>query len=162
MNTFSKFLESKQSSMKRAKSSIDHEKENASDSSFNFPFKYRDTSFDTSTHAASQAKDRRPEFTKDDWKDLHKKTAITIRKEQLKNGWFLFYSKSMEQGYIGVLKNNKFKAITVLPKGKHNPQGGNAGGTTELEMMEMINLYNEEFNIIVENLDDIITILIDE
>ena len=119
---------------------------------------------DASVHASSQAKDRRPEFSKSDWIDLHKKTCAKIDEDGLyDDGWKLFYSKSMQQGYICMMKYIagkdllNIKVVTVLPKGKNNPQGGNNGGQTELELMEMeinideIEILLGKINLVIKN-----------
>lgn len=150
MKTFKEFMVEAQTgkaAFKKPKGKgKEYEIKNAGESAFKG---YRDVKNDIviqpSVHAASQAKDRRPEFSEQDWKQLHKKTAQKIDDDGLyDDGWKLFYSKSMQQGYICVLKFNdgsgilNVKVVTVLPKGKNNPQGGNSGGTTELELMESL------------------------
>jgi hypothetical protein len=120
---------------------------------FNFPYRFRDIKFAPSIHASAQAYDRRGEFRKSDWVELHKKTAKKIQSNKLTSGWFLFYSESMKQGYIGVLKKNKFTIVTVLPKGKNNPLGGKSGSGTTLELMEILNKYSD--SIIIESISDI-------
>jgi hypothetical protein len=146
MKTFKEFLlEVQKGLFKKPKGTgKEYEIKNAEISAFdNFTDRKNNIEIRATTHAKSQAKDRRPEFTKSDWEDLHKKTVKLIDDEGLyDDGWKLFYSKSMKQGYISRLsfngRNNKLTVtvITVLPKGKNNPKGGNSGGTTELELME--------------------------
>ncbi len=151
MLTFNQFLaEVVDGSGKRTKS---EENKIAYMSYFNFPYRFRDINFMPSIHASAQASDRRQDFRKSDWVELHKKTAKKIQSEKLTSGWFLFYSESMQQGYIGVLKNNKFTIVTVLPKGKNNPLGGKNGTSTTLELMEIFNKYSD--GVMLESLTDI-------
>jgi len=112
-------------------------------------------------HSKSQAKDRRPEYTKSDWEKLHKKVTQKIDDDGLyDDGYKLFYSKSMQQAYIAHLKFNdrnntlNLSVITVLPKGKNNPQGGNSSSTTDLELMESVT-YNDDMVALMENIDNI-------
>lgn len=144
----------------------EYERKNALLSSFgNFMDKKNDIRITASTHAKSQAKDRRPEYTKVDWEQLHKKVAQKIDDNGLyDDAWILFYSKSMKQGYICVLKYIDrrglldVRVITVLPKGKNNPQGGNSGGTTVLELMESANnniVELSESTVLLENIEDV-------
>lgn len=90
-------------------------------------------------HAKARAFQRRPDLTDKDWKTLHSKVFWKIRDDKLKSGVYLFYSKSMEQGYVcRVLKEKKqVKIITVLPKGAKNPSmGSDTQEKTKLAMME--------------------------
>lgn len=90
-------------------------------------------------HAKARAFQRRPDMTDKDWKSLHSKVFWKIRDDKLKSGVYLFYSKSMEQGYVcRVLKDKKqVKIITVLPKGAKNPSlGSDTQEKTKLAMME--------------------------
>lgn len=90
-------------------------------------------------HAKARAFQRRPDLTDKDWKSLHSKVFWKIRDDKLKSGVYLFYSKSMEQGYVcRVLKEKKqVKIITVLPKGAKNPSvGSDTQEKTKLAMME--------------------------
>jgi len=138
----------------------EYEVKNSKISAFgDFKDRKNDIYISASLHAKSQAHDRRPEFTKSDWDKLHKKTAEKINDDGMyDDGWKLFYSKSMQQGYIVLMKfvtssnNLNVKVITVLPKGKNNPQGGNSGGTTELELMESTSTDPEVIEML-ENID---------
>nr|DAF18166.1 MAG TPA: hypothetical protein [Caudoviricetes sp.] len=90
-------------------------------------------------HAKARAFQRRPDMTDKDWKSLHSKVFWKIRDDKLKSGVYLFYSKSMEQGYVcRVLKDKKqVKIITVLPKGAKNPSlGSDTQEKTQLAVME--------------------------
>lgn len=99
-----------------------------------------------SNHPRARAFQRRPEFTERDWQELHRKVYDKIKSENLKSGLYLFYSKSMQQGYICRYTFGKVRVITVLPKGKHDPRGGwDAQGnppkeTTSLVMMESLEM----------------------
>lgn len=140
----------------------EYELKNAQDSAFgDYTDKKNDIRITATVHSKSQAKDRRPEYTAKDWENLHKKTCATIDDGGMyDDGWKLFYSKSMKQGYITNLKFVdssgvlKVTVITVLPKGKNNPQGGNSGGTTELELMESCK--NDAYLVaLMENIDQL-------
>lgn len=122
----------------------DDEKSNAGSSKFKY-FKNRGWEIDPSIHAASQAKDRRPEMSVDDWKKLHRSVIAALPKKP-KGGDYLFYSKKQEQGYVASVnaKKRRIRVITVLPKGKHNPKGG-AGGGTNLMMVESEEYGYEEY-----------------
>lgn len=101
----------------------DDEKSNAEASKFKY-FKNRGWEIDPSIHAASQAKDRRPEMSEDDWKKLHRSVIAAIPKKA--NGDYLFYSKSQQQGYVASVsaKKKRIRIITVLPKKRSNAKPG--------------------------------------
>lgn len=123
---------------KRTKS---EEESHGSDSAINKTLKYRDWTFKPTTHAASQAKDRRPEFSLDDWKKMHAKVHDHVYNDQNKtNGEHLFHSKSQDQSYVANVdhKNKEIRVITVLPKGKHNPKEGTKKYTMEGFEVELI------------------------
>ena len=119
----------------------DDETANGADSSINKVLKYRDWTFKPTTHAASQAKDRRPEFSLDDWKKMHAKVHAHVTSDTSKtNGEHLFHSKSADQSYVANVdhKNKEIRVITVLPKGKHNPKEGTKKYTMEGVEVELI------------------------
>lgn len=97
-------------------------------------------------HAKARAFQRRPEFNEKDWKDLHSKVFWKIRDDKLKSGVYLFFSKSMQQGYVcRVLREKRqIKIITVLPKGAKNPSmGSDTQEKTELSIMEGLEYITE-------------------
>lgn len=143
MQSLRQFIESSQqhANMNRqhkSKRTKSEEQDWAKESKFNKVVKLNGYTFEPSIHASSQARDRRPEFSESDWKNLHRKAMWYIKDNQITNGAHLFYSKSMEQGYVATVKGKNVKIITVLPKLKHNPQGGNS--KTDLAMMEEIQI----------------------
>lgn len=89
--------------------------------------KFRDWTIDPTIHAAAQSYDRRPGFSLDDWKGLHLKMMdyILAMKPEV-SGDYIFYSKSMEQAYVAAVdfRRKYIRIVTVLPKGRKNPQPG--------------------------------------
>lgn len=77
-------------------------------------------------HAASQAKERRPDHTENDWFNLHSKMINHIVVNDTPSGDHAFYSKSTRQGYIASVNNaNKnINIITVLPAGHSRTKAG--------------------------------------
>jgi hypothetical protein len=67
-------------------------------------------------HPRARAFQRRPGFSTRDWEKLHQKVYKMIKDNNLKSGLYLFFSKSMQQGYICWYSFGKVKVITVLPK----------------------------------------------
>ena len=133
------------------------EEEYAKDSAFNFVFKYQSVTFDPSIHSASQARDRRPEFSKEDWKKLHRKVFWYMKDNKVKGGVFLFYNQEMEQGYVAAVKSGGriVKIVTVLPRGADNPLMGSKG-TTEYALVEFRQALTEAGAFyIFESFDDI-------
>lgn len=130
------------------------------DSAFNFVFKLQGTIFDPSIHSAAQAKDRRPEFTKEDWKKLHRKVFWYIKDNRVRDGVFLFYNEEMKQGYIAAIRKGgkEVKIITVLPKGAYDPVMGSKGNT-ELALVEIAQVLNEE-GVFFESVESISTIYV--
>lgn len=122
-------------------------------SKLNFKFENPEVAFIPGIHGPSQAKDRRPDMSKEDWKSMHRKVYWYLKDNKITKGVFLFYSKSMNQAYIANVgkprAGDKVKApvavsiITVLPKGKRDPRGGSRPGTTSLAMMEVQEFMNE-------------------
>lgn len=99
------------------KRSKEDEIDNAKNSAINFPFRLNGWTFDVSIHAASQSHDRRPDMSKDDWKKFHR-NVIYDSPKKMKNGYYLFYSKSFEQGYVTSVRGKNVRIVTVLPKGR--------------------------------------------
>lgn len=147
--TFESFQRARYSAQKsKGKRTKAEEQEYAKDSSFNFVFKTEGFLFDPSYHASAQAKDRRPEFKKDDWKKLHRNVKFAMKKAKVKEGYHLFYSKSLEQGYVSYVKRGRtIKIITVLPKYKHNPKGGDQQEETKLILTESLNMILTNMNL---------------
>lgn len=75
-----------------------------------------------STHAASQAVVRRSDLEPKDWEIILKRIVNNIK--QRKNGYYLYFSKSYEQGIIVYWNLTILSVITVLPKGRSNPKPG--------------------------------------
>lgn len=102
----------------------DDEKSNADISKFK-SFKHDGWQIDPSVHAASQAKDRRPQMPVDGWNAMHKRVIAALPKKA-KGGDYLFYSKSDKQGYIASVnvKKKRIRVITVLPPKKSNAKPG--------------------------------------
>lgn len=165
IGTFEKFLEysalvesqqmqrfsGNKSAGKRTK---DEEEEWAKGSDFNFTFKQQGTTFDPSIHSSSQARDRRPEFSKEDWKKLHRKVFWHIKDNKLKDGTYLFYNEQMQQGYVALVKRNggEVRIITVLPKGRYDPNMGSSG-KTDLALVEEINQALTNEGMVFESVD---------
>ena len=116
-------------------------------------------------HGPSQARDRRPDMSKDDWKKMHRKVFWYLKDNNIKTGVFLFFSKELNQGYIASIRRpraaekEKVKApivvgvITVLPRGRNNPTMGSKDGSTQLALMEEIALALGEEGIFFESVD---------
>lgn len=132
----------------------------AKQSEFNFKFELEGYSIIPSVHSASQARDRRPDFGKSEWKRLHRKTLWYVKDNKISNGTFLFYNEEMQQGYIANVRQKTINVITVLPKGKYNPMGGKMPGKTDLALVEEIKQALLESGVICENLQVIETIYI--
>ena len=77
-------------------------------------------------HAASQAMERRPGHTDNDWLELHKKMTDHINKNNVPAGDHAFYSKSTRQGYIASVNHavKKINIVTVLPMGHSRAKEG--------------------------------------
>lgn len=125
------------------------------ESAFNFTHKTSGMVFEPGIHGPAQARDRRPEFTKEDWKKLHRKVYWYIRDNDIKAGTFLFYNEEKQQGYVAAVraKGKEVRIITVLPKGKYNPSLG--GSNTDLALVEEIQLALDEAGVFYESLDSI-------
>jgi len=116
-------------SKKSAKRSKKEEAEFAKGSEFAFTYDVDDIHFSPSIHAMSRARERRPEFNKSKWKDMHKRVAEYIKRHRKKmhGGLYLFYVKPLHQGYIASVTDNatNVRIVTVFPKnhssiGVHN------------------------------------------
>ena len=109
------------------------EKQNGKDSALSPErFMKGEWNFKPKIHVPSQAKERRPEWTSDDWHTLHDKVhgVLTDYKKQyvpqgqlpakVKNGEVLFYSRKQKQGYFTNIdhQTKEVRMITVLPPGK--------------------------------------------
>lgn len=81
-----------------------------------------------SVHSGSQALDRRPDHTQEDWKKMHTRVVDHIIKHNVPAGEHVFYSKSTRQGYVAdvIHKSKKISIVTVLPPG-HSRAGGDTG-----------------------------------
>lgn len=106
---------------------------------------------EVSIHQQSQALDRRPEFSFEKWKELHTKSIQQlIDYSKLQTGYFLIFSKSLNQGYV-ISSNNprkRFRIVTVLPKGKKQEKDDtelliveNTNGLETINMNEVTILY---------------------
>lgn len=123
------------------KRSKDDEKENANKSKFKL-YKDRGWTFDPSIHASSQAQDRHPNTSYDDWKKVHRNVVDGIKKlKGAKNGDYLFFSKSADVGYVASVNFSRkvVRIVTVLPKSR-----GNAKPGTEKIMVESCEFYHDE------------------
>jgi len=74
------------------------------------------------THAASQAVVRRSDLEPKDWEIIFKRCINDIKNRG--NGYYLYYSKSYEQGIIVFWNHSTIAVITILPKGRANPKPG--------------------------------------
>lgn len=155
--------ESRQSSLNRqqdksAKRSKKEEIEFAKGSAFAFDYSYDGIDFKPSIHAMSRARERRPEFNKGKWKDMHQKIAefLNIGKKN-KDGGYMFYVKSLKQGYIAqVTKHNKLvRIITVYPRKKSQLGAGDNKKRVVLEFLETIEENWEELGIDIENIIEV-------
>lgn len=138
---------------KSGKRTKKEEVDNGQGTAFDFVFKYMDKKFVPSIHSASQAHDRRPDFTKDDWKKLHRAVGWYMKEHRIQNGMHLFYSRKVKQGYISNvrLKGREVDIVTVLPKGHYDPRGGGKnGGHTVLDIVESVIIGLDEFGLLFE------------
>ena len=90
--------------------------------------------FNSSIHAAAQARDRHPEKTENEYHDLHAKVLNAIKNDHTKsNGDHLFFSKSHEMGYVARVNHKKRSVdiVTVLPKNKSFAKEGTKKVVTE-------------------------------
>lgn len=140
----------------------EEEVEFGKDSAFNFVWKNAGVTFEPGVHGPSQAKDRRPEFDKDDWKKLHRKVFWYLKDNKIKTGTFLFYNEEMQQGYVAALGKggSEIRIITVLPKGKYDPRMGAGKGDTELVIVEEIMLALAESGLMFESIDTLQTLFV--
>ena len=128
-------------SNKSAKRSKKEEIEFAKGSAFAFTHNVGDIHFTPSIHAMSRARERRPEFNKAKWKEMHKKVAEYVshmgKKNKLHGGLYLFYVKSLHQGYVASVTDGarNVKIITVFPK-KHSSIGVNNNHAEERVVLE--------------------------
>lgn len=74
------------------------------------------------THAASQAVVRRSDLESSDWNIIAKRMVADIIYRG--NGYYLYYSKSYEQGIIVYWNKTTIAILTILPKGRGNPKSG--------------------------------------
>lgn len=97
-------------------------------SSFHNRFVHQGWNFLPTIHASARAFIRVPEYEAEDWFKLHKNVVAKINSlaTTIKAGSYVFYSKSMNQAYVAAVDPDKklIKIITVLPKGKSSPAGG--------------------------------------
>ena len=126
--------------------SKDEEREIAAISSFNKKLSFRGWTFNPTIHASAQAHDRRSDYTLNHWKQLHLRVWEKVDELATKNGKsgdYLFYSKSLEQGYVAAVdfRKKEIRIVTVLPKGRNKAKDG-----TTFKMMEGL----EEFIILEE------------
>lgn len=90
--------------------------------------------FNSSIHAAAQARDRHPEKPEHEYHDLHNKVLHTIKNDKDKtSGDHLFFSKSHEMGYVARVnhKRRTVDIVTVLPKNKSFAKEGTRKVVTE-------------------------------
>ena len=111
-----------------------------------FKFPYQGWTMFPSIHAAARSYERRPDMEVDDWKKLHRRVADYLQKSTKKqSGEYLFYSKSLQQGYVAVVAYNTktVKIITVLPRGRSNPDSNTTKiivENKEIELLDIIEL----------------------
>lgn len=100
--------------------------DNFSSSEFRHTHNIEDWKVKPSTHAASQAMLRRPQYQKSDWEDLHKKAVAHVKNNNLQDGEQVFYSRKHRQGYVAdvINKNKLLKVITVLDPGVSRAKSG--------------------------------------
>lgn len=122
------------------------------DSNFNFIFKSEGYTINPGIHASAQAKDRRPDLSKDDWKKLHRKVIWFIKDNKLKYGTYLFYNEQIQQGYVADINNKEIKVVTVLPRGKYFPKNED-GVKTELALVEELQENMLDEGLLLESLD---------
>ena len=102
------------------------ELELAKQSSIFKTLKFRDWTIIPTAHSGAQALMRVPEYDLDDWKLIHLRMMDHILNNTIASGHYLFYSKSLEQGYVVDINvdNKKIKIVTILPKRRNNPKPG--------------------------------------
>lgn len=99
------------------------EQQLASKSSMNKKTSYRGWNIEPSTHASARAHQRRPEFSFDEWKSIHRNAVHHMEKNKPKEGYHMIFSKSKQQGYIAHVspRKKKITVVTTLPKNKNHP-----------------------------------------
>lgn len=101
------------------------EKQLAEKSSLNKKLMFRDWLINPTIHACAQAHLRRPDFDINDWKIIHSRMmAYIINNVGQIKGDYVFFSKSLNQGYVVEIINSKkrINIVTVLPKGRSQPK----------------------------------------
>lgn len=73
--------------------------------------------FMSSIHAQARAAQRRNDVSAEDWKAFYRKIAHYVEDEKIRNGQFMFHSKSMDISVAGRVKNRQIEIATVYPKG---------------------------------------------
>lgn len=108
------------------KRSQEQERENSKVSEFRHPHNIGGWRVESGDHANSQAHDRRPQYKKDNWAQLHSKVVNHIKKNNIAAGEHIFYSGIERQGYVARIDPNKkkIKVITVLPVGSSRAKEG--------------------------------------
>lgn len=129
MLSYTEFLESVQAGGDRSPRSSTRSKADEYDNAKKSALKktqYRGWTIHPSLHAASQAHDRRRDYTEDHWKSIHRKAVEHYDAGEKKHGYHVVYSKSKEQGYVmhADPKKKIMHVVTVLPKGKYHAKEG--------------------------------------
>lgn len=94
-----------------------YDKINAIDS--NLPVLYKCGKFriTSNNHVRSQAKDKRPELSGNDWNTILE-SVRNVTLSLYPNKFYIFYDNLYSQGFIGFLSENGISVETILPKGK--------------------------------------------
>lgn len=102
------------------------------------------------THAASQAVVRRSDLEPSDWGTILRRAMADLKNRG--NGYYLYYSKSYEQGIIVYWNRSAVSILTILPKGRGNPKPGTEKIMIEHYGLELgfTNVINEENIIEIE------------
>lgn len=148
MKTFTQLIESFQSGNRNTSSKYgndsgkrtkDEEMAVAVQSAIYKKTQYQGYDIVPSVHAAAQAFDRRPDFTFDDWKKIHR-SAIDVFNKNKVDGDYIFFSKSLDQGYVANMsgRSKTMRIITVLPKGRKNPMPGTKQVMVESKLIDII------------------------
>lgn len=133
MKTLSEMIEESYqyggSQNRRVSMSKSEELQLSKSSSFHNRYVNRNWTFIPTVHASARAYTRIPEFEAEDWFKMHRSVVdkFDSLSSPIRDGVYVFYSKSMNQAYVAAVDAGarRVKIITVLPRGKSSPKGGN-------------------------------------
>lgn len=156
MIEFDDFLvESKQQSLNKFK---DKSSEAKSAKTSKLPYEMTISGYKvfSSIHAQARAKHRRDDLSSNDWKKLFRNAVNHIVKNKLKNGSYLFYSKSFQQSVVVDLRGKTISVVTVHPRNASSSSGKQISmGARDYIVEQYLDLANTEYEIMesVEILD---------